>query len=147
MVQSDHGSIQSMSKLLTNKYHTVYSKAKAIYNFMIEYIEVLEYNEVNYSALDVYESYQGTKKENILYLAALLRAQDIPTKIVEGSNSYVSHRWAEAYLNGQWIIIDPYGDAFRMDTEELNVGDLLPGFNSQRALYTSRYPTINGLEY
>ncbi len=147
MVQSDHNSIKSMSKLLTNKYHTYYSKAKGIYNFIVEYVEILDVNESNYSALDVYEAYEGTETENILYLASLLRAQDIPAKVVEGTNSYVSHVWAEAYLNAQWIIIDPYGDAFRMDSEFNQTNELKPGFNNIRSFYTDRYPTIQVLDH
>lgn len=146
-VQSNNRFIQSMSNLLTRKYHTDYSKAKVIYNFIREDIEVLPVNEINFSALDVYEQFKGTKHEIILYFTALLRAQNIPARIVEGYSPYSSHRFVEAYLNGEWIIIDLFGDEIIID-DESNLSTLVPaGFNASKSLYKNVYTAIVILEH
>ncbi|MBI9015036.1 MAG: transglutaminase domain-containing protein [Clostridiales bacterium] len=147
MVQSNDRDIESMSKLLTRKFHTDYSKAKAIYDFILEDIEVLEINEINFSAREVYEQYQGTQKEIALYLTALLRAQDIPARIIEGSNAYVTHHWVEAYLNNEWIIVDPFGDSVLIELELDTMMVLPPGFNASKTTYKNRYPEKIILEH
>lgn len=147
LIQSNNRFINSMSNLLTRKYHTDYSKAKAIYNFIQEDIEVLAINEVNFSALDVYEQFKGTKEEITLYLTALLRAQNIPSRIVEGSNAYSTHQWVEAYLNGEWIIIDPFGDEIVIDDGLTPSNIISAGFNASKTLYRKLYISIVVLEH
>lgn len=148
MVQSDDHYLSSMSQFITYQYHTNYSKAKAIYDFITEQIEVLPLNDVNYSALDVYEHYQGTTKEIAFYTTALLRAQNIPAKIIEGISEFNSHIWVEAYLNGDWLIIDPIGDndyiEILAEDEQTN---LPPRFNNRRYLYDDRYYIQRVLDY
>lgn len=147
-VQSNHSKIISMSNLLTRKYQTYYSKAKAIFDFVAEDIDVLVVNDTNYTAVDVYENFKGTKKEIAFYLAALLRAQNIQAKIVEGNNDYTRHIWVEAYLNGEWIILDPIGDL--IDLEDPTRGEvfIIPSkFNANRQLYEVRYNNIKILEH
>jgi len=147
MVQSNDRDIKSMSKLLTRKFHTDYSKARAIYDFIYEDIEILESNDVIFSAREVYEQYRGTEKEVALYLTALLRAQDIPARIIEGNNAYVTHHWVEAYLNDEWIIIDPFGDSVLIELELDTMIILPPGFNASKATYKNRYPEKIILEH
>lgn len=147
-VESDHSQIISMSNLLTRKYQTYYSKARAIYDFIVEEIEVLDENQVNYTATDVYEFFKGTKKEIAFYLTSLLRAQNIPARIVEGENQYFNHIWVEAYLNGDWIILDPVGDRMHFEDASLEILEILePSFNGDARIYDVRYNIHNILDY
>ncbi|MCH4889368.1 hypothetical protein EZV73_17350 [Acidaminobacter sp. JC074] len=147
LVQSNDRYIRSMSNLLTRKYHTDYSKAKAIYDFIQTDIEVLTINEVNFSARDVYEQFKGTEEEILYYFTALLRAQNIPTRILEGQTLYNSHQWIECHLNGSWITIDPFGDKTLVDNELNPTLELLPGFNKSSGLYKNKYSNITILEH
>lgn len=147
-VQSEDEYLQSMSKLLSYNYHTSYSKAKNIYDYIVENVEVLEVNEENYSAKEVYLELKGTKKEISLYLTTLLRAQDIPARIIEGKSEYASHYWTEAFLNGDWIIIDPVGDDVVYENPETFPTDILErNFNASSTKYDLRYPEQTILEY
>jgi len=147
MVQSNDRYIKSMSNLLTRKYHTDYSKAKAIFDFIQSDIEVMQINDTNFSARDVYEQFKGTEEEILFYLTALLRAQDIPTRLLEGKSLYSTHQWVECHLNGSWIIVDPFGDSTRFDNESNMVLELKGGFNNSNAFYRNRYSTITILEH
>ena len=90
----------------------------------------------------------GTKKEISLLLTALLRSQDIPARIIDGQNEYVKHYWTEAFLNGDWIIIDPVGDnAMFEDISTTQVSTLSHNFNASKAKYSFRYPKQTVLEY
>ncbi|MBN2793927.1 MAG: hypothetical protein JXR88_00875 [Clostridia bacterium] len=141
MIQSEDKLIVSMSNLVSYKSHTLYAKAKALYTFVKDEIEVLSVNDTNYSALDVYETFQGTKKEVMYYLTALLRSQDIPAKIIEGSDEFNQHYWVEAYLNGEWFILDPIGDVIRGEVFSESDTIIIPEkFNADAFLYDLYYP-------
>lgn len=147
-VESNHSQIISMSNLLTRKYQTYYSKAKAIYDFIVKEVEVLSKNEINYTAIDVYENFRGTEKEIAFYLTALLRAQNIPSKIIEGENEYSSHIWVEAYLNGTWLILDSIGDNNYYEDITTEISDILPAsFNPDSRIYKARYNSLKNLDY
>lgn len=147
-VQSDDELISSMSKLLSYKDHTNYSKARSLYDFIETEITVLSMHDVIFTAKDVYNEYMGTKKEIAFYLTALLRAQNISAKIVEGESDFNKHLWVEAYLNGSWLILDPVGDDDFVEilTSE-TTSELLPSFNASRTEYLSRYSTHTTLDY
>lgn len=141
MVQSQDKLILSMSNLVSYKSHTLYAKAKALYNFIRDEIDVLTVNDINYTALDVYETFQGTNKEVMYYLTALLRAQDIPARIIEGSSEFNQHYWVEAYLNGNWLVLDPIGTQVQTDPlSEDNMITFPKKFNADAYLYNIYFP-------
>lgn len=141
MVQSQHEYLTSMSQLLTYKNNTLYSKARSIYDFMVEDIEVLPSNTVNSSALDVYKNYKGTELEIAYYMTALLRAQNIPARIIKGNNDFIQHHWVEANLNGKWLVIDVTGDDLTSDRiEGIEPIILPPAFGGVHSQYHLKYP-------
>lgn len=141
MVQSQHEFLTSMSQLLTYKNNTLYSKARSIFDFIVENIEVLPVNTTNFSALDVYTQYKGTQLEIAYYTTALLRAQNIPARIVRGKNNFAVHYWVEADLNGRWLIIDTTGDqSYQTFIEYEEDLPFPPTFNGSTNDYTTRYP-------
>lgn len=107
------------AKELTKNSKTAEEKVKAIYQFV--------YTTINYDkklAANVKTDYvpniDNTLKtrQAICYdyaalFAAMLRSQDIPTKLVMGNSSYVDvyHAWNEVYMNGKWVVIDTTVDA------------------------------------
>jgi hypothetical protein len=147
-VQSDDNYIASMSNLISYRYSTNYSRAKALYDFVEEEVLVLEINPIKYTALDVYEAFEGTKKEIAYYLTALLRAQKIPARIVEGDSDFSTHLWVEAFLNGSWLILDPVGDSQYIEIiVDESYEPLEASFNGKRSIYNNRYPTQTVLDY
>ncbi len=60
------------------------------------------------STLDTLSSGKGTCSEYSNVFIALMRNQDIPARMVIGKmyrKSY--HSWAEVYIDGKWIAVDP----------------------------------------
>lgn len=64
------------------------------------------------SAAEVADSLEGDCTEHAMLLAAMLRAEKIPSRVavglvyVESVQSFGGHMWTEAYLNGAWIPLD-----------------------------------------
>lgn len=64
----------------------------------------------------VYRHRAGDCTEHTVLAIALFRANDIPARAVVGllfeqeflglKNRFVFHMWAEAYVNGEWVIVD-----------------------------------------
>ena len=107
------------AKELTKSMKTDEEKVKAIYNFVyktIKYDSKLAANVSNDYLPDIDRTLH--LKKDICYgyaslFAAMLRSQQIPTKIIMGESSYVKvyHAWNEVYLKGKWVIIDTTVDA------------------------------------
>lgn len=145
-VQSDHKSLSTMSKLVTRNYQTTYARAKAIYDYIVEDIEVLTINDINFTALEVNEQFRGTKVEILYYMTALLRAQDIPTRIIEGKGMFSNHYWLEAQINNKWLIIDPFG-YYTIDVIESDeIESIFPGFNVSPSPYKLLFQDIKALD-
>lgn len=64
------------------------------------------------SAAEVAEKLEGDCTEHAVLLAAMLRAQKIPSRIavglvyIESRSSFGGHMWTEAFLGGKWIPLD-----------------------------------------
>ncbi len=64
------------------------------------------------SAAEVAETLAGDCTEHAVLLAAMLRAQKIPSRIavglvyIESRSSFGGHMWTEAFLGGKWIPLD-----------------------------------------
>jgi transglutaminase-like putative cysteine protease len=62
----------------------------------------------------IYESKKGICYDYASLLAAMLRIEGIPTKLIKGyyTPSGVYHAWNEIYLNEEWVLIDSTADAY-----------------------------------
>ena len=63
------------------------------------------------SPLETLKSRTGNCQSHARLYAALARAAGIPTRFVSGlvyqGEGFLYHSWAESYLNGEWVAIDP----------------------------------------
>lgn len=64
------------------------------------------------SSLEALKSRSGSSQGHALLYTALARANKIPTRMVSGvtyapGQGFVYHCWAESYLNGGWVAVDP----------------------------------------
>lgn len=104
---------------LTKNLKTDTEKVTAIYKYItdnVKYNKALATTVTN-DYLPVIDQTFTTNKD-ICYgyaalMAGMLRALDIPTKVVMGTTTYVDvyHAWNEVYLNGKWVTIDTTVDA------------------------------------
>ncbi len=138
-IQSDDKYIKSLAKLLTRKSETNYLKAYDIYDYIINYITVLDKNDENYTASDVNINFKGTKLEIMNFFVSLLRSIDIPARIVEGNKDYIFHQWIEIKISDRWIIIEPFDtNLFYLDEEYI----LYKGFNKIKSLNYNFFDNI-----
>jgi transglutaminase-like putative cysteine protease len=136
-VQSGSFRIQSLSRQLTAGKTSDYQKAMAIHDWVVSHVAYdtdSYFNEYlagkpftrKYDALEVLENAPRTAvcQGYANLTTALLRAAQIPTRVIEGYVSYTSkpstrscsdpdpgHAWIEAWVNGQWLPMDTTDDA------------------------------------
>jgi hypothetical protein len=72
---------------------------------------------------------EGDCSEAAVLTAALLRAEGIPSRVAMGFATlgrgvFIGHAWAEAFLNGQWIGVDPALREFPAGAERLMLARL-----------------------
>lgn len=91
-----------------------------------------------FSALDVLEKRKAECQGHAYLYTALARALDIPTRIVNGLayseqlHGFLFHSWAESFVDGRWIPVDPtFGQSVADAThikllEGETLADLLP---------------------
>ncbi|WP_289030693.1 transglutaminase-like domain-containing protein [uncultured Paraglaciecola sp.] len=91
-----------------------------IYNWVSENIKRADYSGKIYGAVWALKNYRGDCTEQALLFVALARALGVPSRVMGGYIMERSgrvfakdfHNWAEAYVQGKWIIIDPYYGVF-----------------------------------
>lgn len=69
----------------------------------------------NQSPLEALQARSGNSQSRARLYAALARSAGIPTRLVSGlvyaPQGFLYHSWAESYLNGGWVSVDPnYGE-------------------------------------
>lgn len=159
-IQSDNSDIIKLSQEITSGLESDYDKAKAIHDWVCNnvwydfdaYTSNSNYGDT--SALGTLNSKKSVCQGYSSLTAALLRASDIPAKLVVGnalgidsakewtdetlSKNYSNHTWVEAYVDSRWIFIDSTWDS---DNTYQN-----GNFSTNTGLNSYRYfdPTISG---
>ena len=106
---------------LTKDLKTDKEKVVAIYNFVVntfsyDYDKIKNIDTTYVPDIDkVYQSKEGICYDYSAVLAAMLRSQNIPTKLKKGYSDLVNgyHAWNEVYLSDEnrWIVIDSTYDS------------------------------------
>lgn len=106
-IPADHEQITSVSNLLSYKEVTQYGKARALYLWILENIELDDSNEpFKRNALEVFDKEIGTEEEIGLLYASFLRAIGIPARMATGAGLAHQHIWVEVFINGEWRVMD-----------------------------------------
>ncbi len=106
-IPADHEQITSVSNLLSYKEVTQYGKARALYLWILENIELDDSNEpFKRTALEVFDKEIGTEEEIGLLYASFLRAIGIPARMATGAGLAHQHIWVEVFINGEWRVMD-----------------------------------------
>ena len=81
------------------------------------------------TATEVARELEGDCTEHSVLLAAMLRAKNIPSRVVVGlvysdrHSAFAGHMWTEAYLDGQWIPLDATMGAGGIGAAHIKVTD------------------------
>lgn len=87
-------------------------KAFAIERFVRSHVKDRNLQTAMATALEVAKTRAGDCTEHAVLLAALLRAEKIPSRVVMGvvhvpsQGAFIGHMWTEAWVNGQWMPLD-----------------------------------------
>lgn len=110
--------IKKAKDLVKNKASDM-EKITAIYNYVIgniKYDQSLPFNLSTDYLPQIDRTFVNQK--DICYgyaslFAAMLRSENIPTKLVMGNSKYVKnyHAWNEVFVDGKWVVIDTTVDA------------------------------------
>jgi hypothetical protein len=78
-----------------------------------------------FSALDVLDARRGECQGHTYLYAALMRALDVPTRVVNGLvysaeyQGFLYHTWAESLIDGGWRAVDPTFNQSRADATHI----------------------------
>ncbi len=136
--------ISSLAKLLSRNDFTTYSKAISLYNYIKDDIKIIDNDEGD--VIDVHNNYEGSTYNTTLYLATLLRSINIPTRVMQSTGIY-NHTWVESYINGKWIIINPFDYTSIDEINILREIEIKRGFNIDRDNIYSKLENIIILDY
>lgn len=124
LVQAEDHELINLSNEIIKDVTTDYDKIKVIHDWVVNNIyytyEASTENPdmIDLSATGVLKSRIGSGQGYANLMAALLRAQGIPCKVVMGRitdnlwtqeeafSEDINHAWNEVYIDGKWIIID-----------------------------------------
>ncbi|WP_243039740.1 transglutaminase-like domain-containing protein [Dyella sedimenti] len=132
-VQSDALEIRDLAAKVAGSAQGDLQKMRRLRGFVSGYI-VQHGLDVGYaSALEVLHTRQGDCTEYAVLLAAMARAQGIPTRVVSGmvyadryggtSRVFVPHAWVQSWINGRWQSFDAALRRFDSGHIALDAGD------------------------
>jgi|GEM_PF-1135750 len=140
-IPADHEQISSVSNLLSYKEVTQYGKARALYLWILENIELDDSREpFKRNALEVFDKEIGTEEEIGLLYASFLRAIGIPARMTTGEGIAHQHIWVEVFINGEWRVMD-IGHEYTANTSN----PPLKYFWLDRAAFYENYENITSL--
>lgn len=112
MLQSDDYRVKNLAKRGTAGETDPVKIANRLERYVSLKLKQKNFSTALASAAEVADSLEGDCTEHAMLLAAMLRAEQIPSRVavglvyVESVQSFGGHMWTEAYLNGAWIPLD-----------------------------------------
>lgn len=133
--------ITSQSSLLTYKTYGDYMKAKQLFSWVVETFKINAAAKEPDTASAVYLKKTGSEQEIAILYTALLRATEIPARVVSSSEDS-GYTWVEMQMNGQWVASDPAAAIERMNTGAPLAEAIDAHFNMSRSYFEERYSVI-----
>lgn len=112
LIQSDAPEVVALARLAVGEETEPRKQAFLLENFVYRYISDKNYAQGFMTAAEVVKHPSGDCTEHAVLLAALLRAEKIPARIVQGlvydrgTRTFVWHVWNEAWLEDFWQPLD-----------------------------------------
>ncbi|UXI69904.1 transglutaminase-like domain-containing protein [Tahibacter amnicola] len=132
-LQSDAPEIAQLAKDAAANAKTDAEKMSLMEGFVRSYIKDKNLSVGYASALETLKTREGDCTEHALLLAAMGRALQIPTRVVDGlaytgqfgnaERVFVPHAWVQAWVDGQWRSYDAALNGFDSGHIALGVGD------------------------
>ncbi|WP_243047382.1 transglutaminase-like domain-containing protein [Dyella sp. RRB7] len=132
-VQSDAPVIRELAARVVGDAAGDLQKMRRLRSFVSGYITQHGLDVGYASALEVVQTRQGDCTEYAVLLAALARAEGIPTRVVTGmvyadrygssSRVFVPHAWVQSWINGRWQSFDAALRQFDSTHIALDLGD------------------------
>jgi transglutaminase-like putative cysteine protease len=109
--QVTNAKIVSKAKALTSGLTNDAAKAKAIYNFVRDYISYSFYYDTKHGAVGTLTAGSGNCVDQAHLVVALCRAAGLPARYVHGtckfsSGSTYGHVWAQVLVDNKWVVLD-----------------------------------------
>lgn len=141
LIDSDSDYITSQSSLLTYKTYGDYMKARQLFSWVVETVALKPSDGSPAMASEVYLNKFGSQQEIAVLYAALLRATEIPARVLTGVDDAPAY-WVEMQMNGQWVESDPAAAIERMKNGAPLQEATDAFFNMSRAYFEERYGEI-----
>lgn len=141
-VNYDAPEVYNLINALTFNLTNEYAKASVLYDWLVSSYDLT--NESTFTHLSKMQAVVDAKVANPIELSmlytGLLRASNIPARIVKGSTELGSTYWVETYLNGKW------GVASIVDEIRENSPSRLY-FNMNRSYFYENFLTVDILPF
>ncbi len=107
-INYDANIVYQTANNLTYNLTNDYEKSKMIYEWIVEHYtyEPISEDSTLSSTTEMISKKSGTEVDLSILYSGLMRAMNIPSRIVRGTNEQVSHYWVENFINGKWQLSD-----------------------------------------
>ncbi|MDG2149117.1 MAG: transglutaminase-like domain-containing protein [Planctomycetota bacterium] len=109
-LQSDDPDIVALSEELAAGAETPWDVARQLESGVFQYIDKKSFGVAFASAAEVCRSRSGDCSEHAVLLAAVARAQGLPSRVAMGlvyvGGIFGGHAWTEVWVDGRWIALD-----------------------------------------
>lgn len=134
-IEAASPAISAQARQVVDGKSGVVAKAQALSGWTAQYL--VDTVDDSGSALAALEKKSGNCQSHAKLYTALARASGIPTRFVSGlvsrdGQAFLFHSWAESWLDGRWVAVDPTFDQLPADPTHLalfeghTVADLAP---------------------
>ncbi|AQT67684.1 putative protein involved in cytokinesis, contains TGc (transglutaminase/protease-like) domain [Anaerohalosphaera lusitana] len=110
-IQKDDEKIKELANKAVTDCETAAQAVKEIERFVYSYVSENDLSIGYASAAEVARTGLGDCTEHALLATGMCRAAGIPARVVMGivymQKAFWLHAWCEAYVNGQWVGLDP----------------------------------------
>lgn len=109
--QVNHADIKKIVSTVTKGLTSASAKAKAIFNYVSDYISYSFYYDTKYGAVNTLKYKTGNCVDQSHLLVAMFRTADLPARYVHGtcrfsSGSTYGHVWTQVLIDGMWTVAD-----------------------------------------
>jgi len=122
---TDDSDVTALAQAITKEAKTDREKLQAIHNYVVNNI-AYDYDKIENlpkgyipSAEATLEDGKGICYDFAAITAAMLRAVDVPTKLIKGYSAYTSayHAWNEVLVDGEWVVVDTSTDSIYAENQ------------------------------
>lgn len=123
-IESDAPEIKDQAKLLAKGGKNQVELAKVLASWTAEWLK--DSLDDGGSAVQSFRSKSGNCQTHARLYTALARASGIPTRFVSGlvhleGRGFLYHSWAESYIDGRWVPVDPTYNQLPADPTHLKL--------------------------